>query len=597
MILKSFRMRVLLWGGALLLAAMGVVFYYSTTLVGSDLIEDTEERSWRQLQTVRWLALDHRPFQSRLEFDEWITQLGSRLGVRITYIHDGKVLADSEVPFNALDGLEDHGHRPEVLNALHAGKGMDRRRSATLDQEMMYVAWNMPATGGLPAGVLRVATPFSQVRERVGDLRENFFWLMLLTMVAAAGLAALLSRVMSGSIKAFSDLARQIGDGNYSKRIRVIPGGEFYPLAQSVNAMAKKIERHIRTIEDQKGQLRAMFEGMTEGVMTLDAQGRVESYNSALDGMISMPATARGRTPIEVTRRYEVQNLVDSLLSDTATEEDMEPRVIDLLDNRVVEVSAVPYTDHDGGRKIILVFHDITAMKRSEKALKDFVANASHQLRTPLTSIKGYSETLLDSPPKDFEGARGFLEIIVKNANHMSQVISSMLALAKSEQVGKAFRMNAVSGHDALAQAVVDVTPLASDKDVTIRTEVEEGDLAVMGDEEGLLHVFHNLIQNAVKFSPEGGEIRVFASRSDGKVRFCVEDQGPGVAKEHSDKVFERFYRVDENTIDGQGGAGLGLAICRRIVRNFGGDIWHDGAGRDGSGARFCFSLDAAEKN
>ncbi|WP_245628761.1 HAMP domain-containing sensor histidine kinase [Salidesulfovibrio brasiliensis] len=560
--------------------------------MGSELLAETEDRSWGQLNTVRWLVEDHGPFESEKAFDEWVDQLASRQGIRITYIVDGRVVADSEVDFDRLSELEDHSTRPEVLTAMADGRGMHRRQSATLHKDMIYVAWRMEATSSLPDGVLRVAAPFSLVRDRLGDLRRNFLWIMLITVGVACGLAALLSRVMSRSITEFSNVARQIGEGKYDKRIRVVPGGEFAPLAHSVNAMAKKIGRHIRTIEDQKGQLRAMFDGMNEGVMTLDADGRLESYNAALDGMIAMPATARGRTPIEVTRRYEVQNLVDSLLKNEG--EDVNSVIIDLMDNRVVEVGAVPYTDHNGGRKIILVFHDITVMKRAEKGLKDFVANASHQLRTPLTSIKGYAETLLDSPPKDFEGARYFLEIILKNANHMTGVISSMLALAKSEQVGKAFRRVQVSGREALEQAVITVTPLASEKDVSIAVEIEDSDLSVMGDEEGLLHIFHNLIQNAVKYSPKGGEIRIYGSERDDKVRFCVEDQGPGISAEHSEKIFDRFYRVDENTIDGEGGSGLGLAICRRIVKNFGGEIWHDGYGRDGSGARFCFSLKAA---
>lgn len=574
------------------MAAMAVVFYYSTAIVGSELIAETEDRSWRQLETVRWLVREHGPFESEKAFDDWIGSLASKQGIRITYIVDGRVVADSEVAFNRLGELEDHSTRPEVLTAVAEGKGVHRRESATLHKEMIYVAWKMKATPSLSPGVLRVAAPFSLVRDRLGDLRQNFLWIMLITVGVACGLAALLSRIMSHSISEFSNVARKIGEGNYDQRIRVVPGGEFYPLAQSVNAMAKRIERHIRTIEDQKGQLRAMFDGMNEGVMTLDAEGKLESYNAALDGMIAMPATARGRTPIEVTRRYEIQNLVDTLLSSSG--ENVGAVVLDLMDNRVVEVGAVPYTDHKGRRKIILVFHDITVMKRAEKGLKDFVANASHQLRTPLTSIKGYAETLLDNPPKDFDGARYFIEVILKNANHMTGVISSMLALAKSEQVGKALRKKRVSAREALEQAVVTVRPLAAEKDIDLAVEIEDSDFFVMGDEEGLLHIFHNLIQNAVKYSPEGGEIRIFGSERDSSVRFCVEDQGPGIPAEHSEKIFDRFYRVDENTIDGQGGSGLGLAICRRIVMNFGGEIWHDGYGRDGSGARFCFSLKAA---
>lgn len=591
--LRSFQTRLLLWGWALLLFALAVAFYYSSTLVGSELIRETEHLSWQQLETVEWLLAEHHDFPSEQAFDQWAKTFSAKLGSRITYVVDGRVIADSEVAFDRIREMEDHGHRPEILTAISDGKGMNLRFSTTLNKEMIYVACSIAATSGVPSGVLRLAVPFSQVKERLNSLRANFLWLFLGILAAAAGLSAYLSRNMSRSISAFSEVARQIGEGDYSMRLRSAPGGEFQPLASSVNAMAKRIERHIQTIEDQKGQLRAMFEGMDEGVMALDAEGRLISFNKAMDKMISMPRTAVGRTPIEVTRRYEIQDLVDRLLSEDI---DFVKAEIDLVDGRIVDVSGLPYLDNDEARKLILVFHDITAIRRAEKGLRDFVANASHQLRTPLTSIKGYSETLLDNPPEDFDGARNFLEIIVKNSDHMNKVISSMLALAKSEQMGKALKISPVSGRSVLNRALDDLIPFAEEFGVRFDVKVPADlELEVMGEPDGLLHVFHNLMQNAVKYSPEGGVITVFAEVEQNSISFCVEDQGPGISKEHSLKVFERFYRVDENTIDGHGSAGLGLAICRRIVKNFGGEIWHDGYGEGTRGARFCFRLKTPE--
>ncbi|WP_147820077.1 HAMP domain-containing sensor histidine kinase [Salidesulfovibrio onnuriiensis] len=589
--LRSFQMRLLVWGWAMLLLALAVAFFYSSTLVGSELVRETERKSRQQLDTVKWLLRGHASFADEQALDSWAKTLASKLGSRITYIVNGRVVADSEVPYDRVSAMEDHGKRPEVLAAVADGVGMHLRYSTTLEKDMIYVACAMDAFAGLPSGVLRLAVPFSQVQDRLNSLRINFLWLFLGILAAAAGLSAYLSHNMGRSIRAFSEVARQIGEGDYSMRLRSFPGGEFQPLASSVNAMARKIEKHIQTIEDQKGRLRAMFEGMDEGVMALDHEGRVMSYNAAMDEMISMPGTAVGRTPIEVTRRYEIQNLVDRLLSEDI---DFVKTEIELMDGRIVDVSGLPYNDHHGARKLILVFHDITVIKRAEKGLRDFVANASHQLRTPLTSIKGYSETLLDNPPKDFEGARSFLEIIVKNADHMNKVISSMLALAKSEQMGKALKIVPVSGREVLHRALDDLTLLAGERNIRFELALpEKAELEVMGEPDGLLHVFHNLMQNAVKYSPEGGVITVSAEVGDGSVSFCVEDQGPGISKEHSLKVFERFFRVDENTIDGHGSAGLGLAICRRIVKNFGGEIWHDGYGEDTRGARFCFRLKA----
>jgi two-component system phosphate regulon sensor histidine kinase PhoR len=582
-------MRILLWTWAVLLVALAVVFFYSTSIVGDELVRETERRSLNELDSIKWLIEDHQTFESEKAFAVWVDALGQRLASRITYIVDGRVVADSDVAYGDLGELDDHGGRPEVMAARETGRGSDIRRSDTLHKDMLYVARRVEGASGVPAGILRMAVPFSEVNARLAMLRENFSWIFLITLACAALVSALMSRNMSRDITAFSELAQSIGEGDYAKRLRALPGGEFKPLARSVNAMAQSIERNVRIIEDQKGQLQAVFEGMREGVMTIDTQGRIESFNGALDEMFNLPESAVGRTPIEVTRRIEIQDLADRLLDDRGEAESAIQ--IDLMDARTVEVSGVPFVDHKGVRKVILVVYDITEMKRSEKSLKDFVANVSHQLRTPLTSIKGYSETLLDTPPATPEGGRDFLEIILKNADHMDKVISSMLALAKSEEVGKALALGPVSGRESMNRAVADVTPWAEERSITLKTRTPDGGMHVLGEPDGLLHVFHNLLNNAVKYSPEGGTITISAEDDGESIVFCVEDQGPGISREHSIKVFERFYRVDENTIDGSGSSGLGLAICRRIVRNFDGEIWHDGYGEDTRGARFCFRL------
>jgi two-component system phosphate regulon sensor histidine kinase PhoR len=588
-------MRILLWTWGLLLMVMAVVFFYSTSIVGEELVTETEIRTRKQVETIQWLLEDHPLFESEKDFTEWIAALGFKLDSRITYISDGRVMGDSDVPYAEIRNLDDHGTRPEVVAAMETGWGVNVRHSDTLSKDMLYVAKKVSGVPGIQAGVLRVSVPFSHVSARLDMLRSNLTWIFLLTFGVAVLLSAVMSRNMSRDIRAFSELAQSIGEGDYSKRLRVLPGGEFMPLAKSVNAMAQSIERNIELIRDQKGQLEAVFGGMREGVMTLDSRGRIESFNAALDDMFNLPESTVGRTPIEVTRRYAIQEMVDRVIADPESE--TASIQIDIMDARTVEVSAERFLDQNGVRKVILVFYDITEMKRSEKGLKDFVANASHQLRTPLTSIKGYTETLLDMPPSNPEDGKKFLEIVLKSADHMDKVISSMLALAKSEQMGKQLKQVPLSGREHLFRAIGDLTPWAEGHSISFKTRTPEDEMTVMGETDGLLHVFHNLLNNAVKYSPDGGVITVSAEDDGESIVFCIEDQGPGISREHATKVFERFYRVDENTIDGSGSAGLGLAICRRIVKNLGGDIWHDGYGEDVRGARFCFRLNKPKES
>lgn len=589
--LRTFQMRILLWTWGVLLVALAVIFYYSTDLVGEDLLQSTEQRALSELDSISWLIRDHRSFENEVDFAKWVDALGERLGVRITYIaKQGRVLADSDVGFNAVHTMNNHSRRPEVMQAHLEGRGSNVRFSDTVHKEMLYIAVKMNDVDTVPDGFLRLAVPFSKVSDRLDSLRKNFIWVFAATLAFAIVVIVIMSRNMSREITEFSELARSIGEGDYGTRLRVVPGSEFMPLAHSINNMAKSIEHNVRIVKDQKGRLQAIFEGMREGVMSLDAVGRVESFNAALDVMFNLPDSTIGRTPIEVTRRYEIQDLVDELMSNPDPVEKVVQ--IDLMDTRTVEMSAVPFYDFNGVRKIVLVFYDITEMKRSEKGLKDFVANASHQLRTPLTSIKGYTETLIDHPPAKPEDARHFLEIVLKNADHMDKVISSMLALAKSEQMGKRLDLAPVSGRDYMSRTIGDVTPWAAERNITFKTRAPEDEMLVMAEPDGLLHIFHNLLNNAVKYSPEDGVITLSAEDDGESIVFCVEDQGPGISREHSTKVFERFYRVDENTIDSSSGSsGLGLAICRRIVKNFGGDIWHDGYGEGTRGARFCFRL------
>ena len=592
--LRSFQMRILLWTWGLLLMAMAVVFFYSTSIVGDELVTEAEIRTRHQIEAIEWLIRDHSLFESEQDFAEWVDALAFKLNSRITYIVNGRVVADSEVPYADLGSLDDHGQRPEVLAALKEGWGVNVRHSDTLSKDMLYVARKFSGLSSLDGGILRMAVPFSHVSSRLDLLRTNLIWLFLGTFALAVILSVVMSHNMGRDIRSFSDLAKSIGEGDYSKRVRAVPGGEFKPLAESINAMAQSIEHNIELIQDQKGQLQAVFDGMREGVLTVDAHGRIESFNNSLDEMFNLPSSTIGRSPIEVIRRYEIQDLVEHVIADP----DAGPRSIqiDIMDTRTVEVTAERFLDQNGVRKVILVFYDITEMKRSEKGLKDFVANASHQLRTPLTSIKGYTETLLDMHPGDSDTARRFLETVLKNADHMDKVISSMLALAKSEQAGKLLKITPLSGREHLSRAIDDLAVWASERDITFRTRTPDDEMMVMGETDGLLHVFHNLLNNAVKYSPDGGVITVSAEDDGESIVFCVEDQGPGISREHSTKVFERFYRVDENTIDGSGSAGLGLAICRRIVKNLGGEIWHDGYGEDVRGARFCFRLNKPEE-
>ncbi|MGE4505472.1 MAG: PAS domain-containing sensor histidine kinase [Desulfovibrionaceae bacterium] len=568
--LRTIRTRLLLGTIGLFLAAMATVFIVATQAVNTDLEHDALDRARRELATVKWLVVHHEGFDTAEAFDAWVKELGQRLGTRVTFISEGRVLADSMVGHGDLELMDDHSQRPEILGASTTDMATSRRFSATLGRDMLYAAVGVPPVAGLPGGYVRLAVPLSEVSERVDALRVNLLLLFCGVLGVAGLLLVVLSRSVSRSITAFSAMAHDMGQGDYSRRIREVPAEEFAPLADALNAMARSIEHHVSTIEDQRGRLRAMFEGLTEGVLVLDAQGHIESFNRAMAEMFPQVAGYVGRTPLEATRELAIQDVVERVLREGGPA----PAETSLAatGGRHLDVSAVAFTAGESGRKLVLVLRDVTEAKRSERMLRDFVANASHQLRTPLTSIRGYAETLLASPPDDPEAARGFLSIIVRNSKHMAEVITSLLALAKSEQL-KARRSRPVDACAVLRQAAANLAPHAATRHMRLEVELPEEPVFVRADAEGLLHVLHNLVENAVKYGPEHSAITLCAELEGERAVFHVCDAGGGIAEQHRERIFERFYRVDENAVTGDGSAGLGLAICRQIVENYGGEI------------------------
>jgi two-component system phosphate regulon sensor histidine kinase PhoR len=595
--LRSLRLRFLLWSWALLLGALLFVFALLSTLLGEDLVRDAEDRARSHLSAAAWLIETHGPFRDARALEDWCAELGRRLSVRISYIVDGRVLADSNVEFGDLSRMEDHSLRPEVVAALRGETGLDRRYSATLGKEMVFAAKRFGPAADLPAGVLRASVSLSPVRARLAELKSHLLWISVPVLCLAGLLSLFLTLRMTRTIAALGELALAIGGGDFSRRIRPTPGGEFAPLASAVNAMAERIEEHVRLIEDQKGQIEAVLAGMAEGVMVLDDRGRIESCNRALTELVSLPARPVGLRPIEVFRSLAVQDAVDSLVGQAGGEAAAETRrvEIDLADGRRFNASVVPFRDQKGVRKIVIVLSDMTARLREERALKDFVANVSHQLVTPLTSIRGYAEILRDSPPEDHSKAREFFEIILRNVTHMGKVVAGMLALSRSEQAGPNQGLTAVDAGLALSRCLESVQPQAAEKRVALVSEVQNGQFRVLADQTGLIQVFQNLVENALRHSPAGATIRVTARAEDAQTLFCVEDQGPGVPGELRERVFERFFRCDPNAVNADGSAGLGLAICRQIVRNFGGEIWCERPEDiEAAGARFCFTLKTA---
>lgn len=582
----SLRTRILLWLWGLLLAGFIPAYFFLAQTVKTDFLAYGEDRARHLLDATCWLFSGQSELLDQSSRQAWITDLGSRLGARLTLIQNGLVLADSHIPEQLLAQVEDHSARPEVLAARQGRIGLDIRRSATIGHDMIYAAKLCP-TDGLPHGVLRLSLPLSEFYDRLDALQARFMALLAACLAASLALSLLLTRNMLSSIRKMISLVSNVGRGAYDQRVDVEQGNEFAPLAEAVNAMAAEISSQISTIREQKTQLEALFNGLNEGVLTVDQEGRILSANPAFKRFFPIVTRMEGKTILEGTLEPNLSTAVQRVLYTRQDKE--ECLLLARPGGRELEARINIYQDSSGGLRCVVMIQDASLPKRMEKIRRDFVANVSHQLRTPLTSIKGYVETLLGAPPPEAETARAFLKIIHKNAEHMANMVTDLLKLAKLESQAPAEPLSVVDARHALEAAMEICSPLAASKNLRFENQLVGENSRIIADKQQIMQVFQNIIENAIRFSPPKGVITIAARPQGEFIVFSVADQGPGVPREHQDRLFERFYRSEFN-----GGTGLGLAICKHIIRNHGGRIWVESI--PGEGATFLFTIKAAPK-
>ena len=353
--------------------------------------------------------------------------------------------------------------------------------------------------------------------------------------------------------------------------------------------MAADLEAKISQITEDRTRLAAILSSMVEGVLVLDCRGTVLLVNSVLERMFGLHAQeAVGRSCFEVLRHHPLNELIKTVL-ETRTHQSQEV-VLTMLGERCFNVQASVAQDcRENGVCAVLIFHDITAIKRLERVRKDFVANVSHELRTPLTSIKGYIEALIDGAKDDPRKSAEFLGIIQKHADQLNALLSDLLQLSTIESGQYQWRRGSVSLPELIEKAVHLLRPLAEKKGQVLSVVPAEGIATLTGDAEKLTEVLINLIDNAVKYTPEGGRITVETRHREGAVEIAVRDSGIGIPPNELPRIFERFYRVDRARSREMGGTGLGLSIVKHIVEAHGGSVSVES--QVGKGSRFVVTL------
>jgi two-component system, OmpR family, phosphate regulon sensor histidine kinase PhoR len=517
-------------------------------------------------------------------------------GARVTIIDSsGRVLADSA---SDAASMENHANRPEVQQAMAEGRGQAVHHSVTLNRELVYQAVRYQEPDGQSI-VIRFAVPLSEIDLSVKELRSRLLIASILMLLIAAIASLGFARMFAARIERLKDFSQRIAEGNFRPLLREGPRDELSDLADSMNQTAARLDLEIRMLSGERNRSSAILRSMVEGVAVIDAEERLVFYNRAFSEIFGVQtSTAEGRTLIEVVRNAELVGLIrKALRGEEGLQDDISMGIVQMQSFSVTAAPVKALESANGDNDLmatkpsgaVVVLHDVTELRRLERVRQDFVANVSHEFKTPLTAIQGFAETLLGGALDDPANNRRFLDIIRNHAIRLARLTNDLLKLARIEAGKLEVEFFPVSLMELIEGCAETTLLKASRKQITLEIEVPSGLPAVHGDASLLRDVLQNLLDNAIQYTPAGGHIHVNAAAKGGEAVITVSDTGIGIPASDKERIFERFYRVDAARSREAGGTGLGLSIAKHIVEAHNGRLWVDSV--IGEGSRFSFSI------
>lgn len=514
-------------------------------------------------------ALEHRAPETSLH--ELADRLAAASDVRLTVIDaTGRVLADSALSPDRVSWADNHGGRAEFVGALERGDASARRPSKTLGTEMLYAAVRFERAGEV--GVVRVAMTLDETSAFIGRFHLLLIVAAGFGLLVAVFMSGLASHMMSRTVSRLVEHARALARGERDS-IEVETQDEFGRLAKTFNQLANALERSGRKMAKEKDRFAAVLEGMSDAVIALSAKGRIKVINRRALELLGLDAGCIGKSLLEATRIPALHELTQ----DEAEGETQ--REFELASGRRVLASATPLHTAAG---TVIVLRDVTEVRHLETIRKDFVANVSHELRTPVSVIRANAETLLSGALEDRARAPAFVQAILRNSERLSSLIADLLDLSRIEAGKYHLEIQSVGVDEAIRRALEAISPAAQKRHVSWDL-TSSSQLFVMADPMALEQVLLNLLDNAVKYTKDGGKVLVRAQEHRGGVRVEVADDGPGIPPQHRKRIFERFYRVDPGRSRELGGTGLGLSIVKHLVESMGGTVGVEPASPHGS--------------
>ena len=575
---------------ALLIAVLLPVDFYAERA----LRRDHERAGFEQLESIARIALMHPPqfaltanpsSQDSANLRNWVAPMAAT-GVRVTVIAaNGQVLADSQADPST---MENHAGRPEIRDALAKGDGQSIRHSTTVNRDLLYYAARLTVPGASPV-VLRYALPFQPVNEELWEFRRSLWLASLFVLLVTGTVSLFISRAFSGRVDRLMKFSLRVAEGDFRPIDADRSGDALEELAVSMNETAAHLNRTIRTLTEERNLSSAILGSMVEGVAVVNSSERLVFANqgfAAILGLDVLPES--GRALVEVVRQTELIEAVRQVLKG-------EPRVeAEIVTGTLrqhyfaVTVASVRATEDAGA---VIVLHDITDLRKLERVRRDFVANVSHELRTPLTAIQGFSETLLAGAIDDPQNRVRFLEIILDHSRRLARLTEDLLMLSKMDADRLELELRRLSVSQFVESCLETAQRPAAEKDLRISVNLAKSLPDIAADHRRLAEVLQNLLDNAIQYTPSGGQIMLSASADGDEVTFTVSDTGIGIPQADQPRIFERFYRVDVARSREVGGTGLGLSIAKHLVEVHGGRIWVESEVNQGSQFHFTVPI------
>jgi two-component system phosphate regulon sensor histidine kinase PhoR len=486
---------------------------------------------------------------------------------RVTLLdNSGKVTADSEKDSKDLDN---HLHRPEIQESRLKGYGKSVRFSNTLNVDMLYVAAPIKKNNEI-TGYIRLARPLHDVNNFIEKVYKSIFVTIIILALISLITALFISYRLAAPIRLMEKVTRKLREGLPTSSIILRTSDETKKLADNINYLVDELKNQIRLANEEKSKLMTAITSINEGVLILNGEEKIEFVSPTMANILSPEYdNIYGKTLLEALRNLELQDLYNEFKQNkkTATGE----ITLGGTDSIVMKVSISSFHGSDALDKAMVVFHDITRLKKLEMIRTDFIANVTHEIRTPLTAIIGYLETIKSGNAKKPEDINKFVSIMFNQAERLNRLVEDLMTISKIELGEINFKYEDID----LAEVIGGIIPLfetkAAAKNITIINDLSQSTIAISGDKDRLMQIFVNLLDNAVKFNQDNGTITINATEDKDDVIINIIDTGAGIPKEEIQRLGERFYRVDKTRSRDLGGTGLGLSIVKHLMIAHGG--------------------------